>query len=302
MATAPQLTPLKVFDARIVQTPLRGLLRHMDASLGRLLTQAMVARHQEAERKLSLLLMMLRFTTNSYDAISFLCSDEDDAPKRRREFVLVLAPINRQLLDLLFTLVFMMDDFPVRSMAYERSGYRQLRTEYDKYFGKFGTDPKWHMHFANLREFTLTVEKYVSLTPEQKADPTTISYWPGPYKLMQKRTKSQPFLEHLEQWLYGETSAQAHLNAAGLFTLAGFVISDLVPDEQQKSITGLNLETYKFRHFSRSLITVLAIASEIDTFCQLNNRGMLSHLWVLLGGYAQEADEIYKLRYQEMLI
>jgi hypothetical protein len=301
MATKPQLTPLEVFDARIVQTPLRGLLRNMDGSLGRLLAQAMAARDPEAERKLSLLLMMLRFTQNSYEAISFLCSDEDDAPKRKREFVLILAPTNRQLLDLLFTLVFMLDDFPPRSMAYERSGYRQLREEYDKFYGKFGTEPKWQTHFADLREFQQTMEKYVSVTPEQKADPTIISYWQGPYKLMQKPTKSQPYLEHLERWLYGETSAQAHLNAAGLFTVAGFVISDLAPDDQQKAIMGRNLEKYKFRHFSRFLITVLAIASEIDTFCQLNNRETLSHLWVLLGGYAPEADEVYKLRYQAML-
>lgn len=301
MATKPKLTPLEVFDARIVQTPIRGLLRNMDGELGRLLGQAMAARDPETERKLSLFLMMLRFTQNSYEAISFLCSDEDDAPKRKREFVLILAPTNRQLLDLLFTLVFMLDDFPARSMAYELSGYRQLREEYDKYFSRFGTDPKRQTHFAELREFRKTMERYLSITPEQEADPTIISRWYAPYRLMKKPTKSQPFLEYLERWLYGETSAQAHLNEAGLFTVAGFVISDFAPDDQQKMVMDRNLEKYRFRHFSRSLITVLAIASEIDTFCQLKNRETLSRLWVLLGGYSADADDVYKLRYQAML-
>jgi hypothetical protein len=45
----------------------------------------------------------------------------------------------------------------------------------------------------------------------------------------------------------------------------------------------------------------LAIASEIENFCQLKNRDTLSHLWVLLGGYTEEADDVYKLRYQAML-
>ncbi len=40
-------------------------------------------------------------------------------------------------------------------------------------------------------------------------------------------------MEFLEKWLYGETSAQAHLNAAGLFTVAVFLISDFAPDTER---------------------------------------------------------------------
>jgi hypothetical protein len=273
----------------------------MDSELARLLKQAMTSHNSEAERRLSLFLIMLRFTKNSYEAASFLCSDSDDAPKRKREFVLILPPTNRQLLDLLFTLVFMLDKFPVRSMAYELSGYRQAREEYDKFQARHGTHPKWQTHLLTLREWLPTMEKYLSITPEQKADPALIKYWRAPYKLMHTPTKSQPFMEFLEKWLYGETSAQAHLNAAGLFTVAVFLISDFAPDDEQKTIAERNFEKYKFRHFSRTLITVLAIASEIDNFCQLKNRETLSRLWVLLGGYAEEADDVYKLRYQVML-
>jgi hypothetical protein len=301
MATKPKLTSLKVFDARIVQTPIRGLLRNMDSELARILRQAMESQDPQTERKLSLFLMMLRFTKNSYEAVAFLCSDEDDAPKRKREFVLILPATNRQLLDLLFTLVFMLDDFPVRSVAYELSAYRQLREEYDKFYSRYVTDPKWEIHLRELREFKGTVEKYLSITPEQKTNPTLISRWYAPYRLMKTPTKSQAFMEFLEKWLYGETSAQAHLNAAGMFAAAGFVMSDFAPDDEQKMIVDRNLEKYKFRHFSRCLITVLAIASEIDNFCELKNREALSRLWVLLGGYVAEADDVYKLRYQAML-
>ena len=45
-----KLSPLGVFDARIVQTPLQGLLRNMDSELARLLKQAMTSRNSEAER------------------------------------------------------------------------------------------------------------------------------------------------------------------------------------------------------------------------------------------------------------
>lgn len=303
MATGQKLGGLEIFDARIVQTPLRGLLRNMDAELGRRFAQAMRSSNRQDERNSSLFLMMLRFTHNSFEAISFLCSDEDDAPKRKREFALLLAPTNRQLLDLLFTLVYMLDDFPTRSVDYELSAYRQLREENEKHHARYGTDAKWQTRLADMREFQRRLETYLSITPAQKANPATISYWYAPYRLMKmkKPTKSQPFIEHLERWLYGETSAQAHLNAAGLFTVAGFVISDLAPDEQQKDMMDRNFERYRCRNFSRSLTTVLAIASEIDTFCGLNNRERLSRLWVLLSGYVPEADDVYKLRYQGML-
>jgi hypothetical protein len=299
--TQLNVPPLEEFDARLVQAPLQGLLRNMDCELVRQLQHAMSVRDRESERRLSLFLIMLRFTKNSYEAASFICSDADDTPKRKREFVLILPPTNRQLLDLLFTLVFMLDDFPTRSMAYELSGYRQARKEYDKFYTRYGTHPKWQTHFLTLREWLPTMERYLAITPEQRANPALIKYWRAPYKLMQTVTTGQPFMEFLEKWLYGETSAQAHLNAAGLFAVGGFLVSEFAPEDERKIIEERNFERYKFRHFSRSLITVLAIASEIDNFCQLNNRDTLSQLWVLLGGYAEEADDVYKLRYRAML-
>jgi len=108
-------------------------------------------------------------------------------------------------------------------------------------------------------------------------------------------------MEYLEKWLYGETSAQAHLNAAGLFSIGAFLISELAPEFEREEMSSRNFEKFKFRHFVRTLVTVLAIASEVDTFCQLDNREGLTRVWVTLGGYSEEADNIYKLRYQAML-
>lgn len=289
------------FDARIVQAPLQGLLRNIDSELVRRLRQAMASGDSEAERRISLFLTMTRLTKNSYEALSFICSDADDSPKRKREFILILAPTNRQLLDLLFTLVFMLDDFPTRSLEYERGGYRQAREEYDKFYVRYGANPKWQEHFVTLREWLPKMEKYLSISPEQKANPVLIKRWHAPYRLMKTPTKSQPFMEYLEKWLYGETSAQAHLNAAGLFSIGAFLISELALEDQREQILSRNFEKYKFRNFVRTLVTVLGIASEIDTFCQLDNREALSRVWVTLSGYAEEADNIYKLRYQAML-
>jgi hypothetical protein len=298
-----KVPPQDELDARIVQAPLQGLLRNIDSELVRHLRQAVTSRDSEAERRVSLFLTMMRLTKNCYEAVSFICSDSDDNPKCKREFVFILPPTNRQLLDLLFTLVFMLDDFPTRSVAYELGGYRQARETYDKFYARYGasTNPKWQAHFLTLQEWLPKMETYLSITPEQKAKPALIPYWRAPYRLMQTPTRSQPFMEYLEKWLYGETSAQAHLNAAGLFSIGAFLINELAPEFEREAMSNTNFDKFKFRHFVRTLVTVLAIASEVDTFCRLNNREALTRMWVTLGGYSEEADNIYKLRYQAML-
>jgi hypothetical protein len=292
---------MKEFDARTVQAPLQGLFRNMDCELAQRMKKAIASRDERAERTLSLFLLMVRFTKNSHEAMSFLCSSEDDQPKRKKEFALLLPPANRQLLDLLFSLVFMLDDFPTRSMNYERSGYRQAREEYDKFFTRYGAHPLWQAHFLSLQGWLPNMEKYLSITPEQMANPSIIPYWRAPYRLMQAATTSKPFMEFLEKWLYGETSAQAHLNPAGLFSVGTVLLSDFGPEEERQLLVDRQLEQFVFRHFSRNLTTVLAIASEIENFCRLGNREALVSMWVTLGAHADEAKDVYVQRYQAML-
>ena len=59
--------PLEEYNAEIVQVPLRGLLTNMDRAceLESRLKTADQSHDREAEHSLSLLLIMLRFTSNS---------------------------------------------------------------------------------------------------------------------------------------------------------------------------------------------------------------------------------------------
>ncbi|HET6145109.1 MAG TPA: hypothetical protein VFE02_16485 [Candidatus Acidoferrales bacterium] len=294
------LPPLKEFDARIIQRPLQGIFRNMEFELLRRVQTANASSDVEGERRSTLFVMMLQFTKNSYGAANFLCSTEDDASNRKENFALVLPPINRQLLDLLFTLVYILDDFPTRSMDYERSGYRQAREEYDKYRKKFGSDPAWQSRFKVQEDWFPGVERYLSITKEQKANPKLIRRWLGPAKLKEKQTRSQPFMQFLDEWIYKEVSAQAHLNAAGLLSVGLFLLTDLAPEGQRVPVHRA-LQAYTFWHYARTLTVVLGIASEIDTFAKVGNREALVRLWVMLGDHALEAKEVYEQRYQAML-
>jgi hypothetical protein len=293
--------PLVAFDARVVQAPLQGLFRNTDAELGRRLKRAMLLRDRNTERSLSLFLMLTRFTKTSYESVSFIASSMDDGSKRKKDFVLVLPPVNRQLMDMLFNIVYITDDFPSRSLDYELYGYRQAREQYDRVYTRFGTHPRWQQHFQQQRGFLQVMEKYLSITDEQKADPGSIRYWVGPARLIKRRTKSQAFLKFLDTWFYSETSAQAHLNPAGLFSVAMFLLSEFAPAGEREHEEGRMLQQFTFKHFSRTLILVLAILSEVESFCHLNNKAALVHVWGLLNGYSEEADDVYKERYQDLL-
>ena len=47
--------------------------------------------------------------------------------------------------------------------------------------------------------------------------------------------------------------------------------------------------------------TLREVATEIDTFCRLDNHDALPKLWVTLSGYVEEAKDVYERRYQVML-
>jgi hypothetical protein len=296
-----KLPPLEEFNVQVVQKPLQGLLINIDRQVERQLKQAAQSGDREAERRLSLLLIMMRVTFNSYQAVCFLVSTTEEHPRRKKEFALVIPPANRQLFDLLFTLVYMMDDFPIRSIDYELSGYRQLRETYDRFYARFGKNPKWRQWFKDQRETRRRMEKYLPISTGQKRNPQEIQHWPSPFRLKKKATKSQKFMQFLDEWQYGEISAQAHLNAAGLLEVGQFVLVSLAPDDLRHQIESRIIHQYTFRQFSRTLITVLAIATEIDTFCSLGHRTDLASLWVLLGGWVEEAKDVYEQRYRAML-
>jgi hypothetical protein len=297
-----KMPPLREFDARLVQAPLQGLFRNSDSELARRFRTAMASHDREAERTLSFFLILTRFAKISYESVSFLISSADDGSKRKREFVLVLPPINRQLMDMLFNLVYITDDFTRRSREFELYGYRQAREQYDRVYERFGSLPNWRQHFEDQQGFLKLMETYLSITDAQKADPAgTIRYWVNPARLIKRPSKSQAFLKFFNTWFYSETSAQAHLNPAGLFSVAMFLIAEFAPNDMRENVEGRAMEQFMFRHFSRTLILVLAILSEIDSFCHLDNSAELVRVWGLLNGYAEEANDVYMERYQGLL-
>ena len=297
-----EVKPLKKFDFAVVQRPLTGLLRNMDSDLQWRFDAAQAANNLAEVRQLTLLLIMLRFANNSYDAICFLLSDLDQHPRRRPSFVVVTPPINRQMMDLWFTLVYMMDEFGPRSLAYEQCAWRELGEEVSKVRQRYGADPEWQRWYEAMQKLSDKMETQIPITPAQKANPSReIHYWDTPYNLAQKNTKSQNFLRLLHDLVYHETSSEAHMKPAGLMSSATIVIADVIPEGARKELEDRIIHQYKFRHLCRTVMSLLGIASEIEMHCKLNNGEQLSKIWKLLAKHSPETKDVYEARYKLML-
>jgi hypothetical protein len=297
----PKMRQLVPFNFGLVQDRLNGILINIDRSLEKQTASFKQTGDAEGFRQLSLLTVMIRIASNSYTALCFLLSDLHRDPRRKTNFVLVTPPVNRQLMDLLFTLVYIRDDFGPRSLAYERAGWRAFREEYDKYHSEYGSSKEWKQYFSEQKRVLKMMVAPLKITMEEKRNPSLIERWKGPFKLSRKPTASRPFLQWMEKWIYGDTSAEAHLTGIGLFNVSPFLLSNLAAPETRTMIEDRAIHQYKARHFSRTAMTVLAIATEIDVQSNLGNKSAIAYVWRILCEYSADAKEMHAERYAALL-
>lgn len=296
-----QLKPLRRFDYSLVIERMDGLLINVDRDLQRRGRQALSARNHDTERCLSLLNVIIRFARNSYDAVRYLAGDTPEDSRRRPNYVLVLPAINRQLLDLLFSLVYMFDDFGPRSLRYQKAGWRELLEEYHMYKTHFSGNPEWTQHFKNVRGVLHEMVNRFGITHQEQKTPKLVPFWKHPFELKDERTESRAFLRYLEKWLYSDTSAQAHLSFGGLSMMGPFIVAEIVGGEDEEFVKRRTIQQYRFIHFSRTAIVTLAIATEIDAYCNLGNAEAAAYLWNIFAEYNAEAKEMVQHRYGNFL-
>jgi len=295
-----RLKPLVPFDVQMVQSRLDGLLINVDRDLQRQSKQAAAAKDFDLVRQLVLMLVMIKVASNGYAAICYLTVDQG-APHWRKTFTLAIAPINRQLMDMLFTIVYMRDDFPARTLAYERASYRAFKEEYKQFYGAYKDVKEWKPFFSDQKLLLRIMGPILNLSLADKRNVERIPRWKQPHKLSRQHTKSQPFLQWLHRWVYGDTSAEAHLSGTGLFAVSPFLLADLSDEQMKHAIESRAALQYHARHFGRTIMTVLAIATEIDAQFRLNNHAVCAYIWRIIIDHSPEAKDVYKQRYEAVL-
>jgi hypothetical protein len=293
--------PLREFQYPLVAAKMDGLLFNIDRDLQRHGNQALQRGQNDIERCITLVNVMARFARNSYNAVRYVAGNTPEDPRRNPDYVMIVPAINRQLLDLLFSLVYMLDDLTARSLQYQRSGWRELDQHYRMFRTRFANDPEWKQHFRNVKGVLDGMVRRFGITDEECKKPELISFWKTPYQLKDEQTESRPYLRFLEKWLYGDTSAQAHMSFGGLAMVGPMLVADLIGGEREQWVRKRIILQYHFMHFSRTAIITLAIASEIDAHFRLGNSSAASYLWSIFAEYCAEAKDMFDHRYGALL-
>ena len=144
------------------------------------------------------------------------------------------------------------------------------------------------------------MEQALQITKNERRNPKTIPYWKHPFELKDEQTASRPFLRYLNNWLYNDTSAQAHLSCGGLIMISPFLLADLVGGQNQEMVEGRAMQQYRYLHISRTMIVTLAIASEMDSYFRLRNEDRLKYIWNVLTNNSEEAREMWEHRYERL--
>jgi len=301
-------TELRALHYDTVAAPIDGLLFNVDRDLQRRIGTHHVAGEGVRARSVEMTLMFLRYARIAYNAVRFLTADTPPDPARKPVYAVIIPNVNRQLIDILSTLVFMLDDLVPRHNWYERSGYRGMREQYDLYNKTYGNDPIWQLHLKSLAAAIIKAAQTLNIPTGDQLEPSRIKYWPTPNQMNKRiKTKSQDFLRYLITWLWGDTSEQAHFACNGMFTLAPYIYGDILDEKDRERVNDRLIHQYHYEHFSRTVILVLAIATEIDNYFVLNNKPQLSGIWITfikqteIPGVESEAKEMYDLRYKNFL-
>ena len=292
------LKPLRGFDFGIVNNKLDGFIFNVNRDLERKAQESFQRGHCAMEQCFSLLRVFLNFANNSYRAMRHLVADTPEDAKRDPKFVLVVPTVSRQLVDILCTIVYMLDELVPRAKAYQRAGYRELRDMQHLYKTNFSGDVAWKDYFKVIENELTKMVEYLKITDEEVKNPALIPFWKHPYELKNEQTKSRDFLRYLDKWLYWDLSAQSHLSFAGLLKAWPALVANDVGGEAKQMVDDRFLPQFRGHAIGVMAIVILAITTEIDAHCQLGNWEAADFLWIIFGDYIPEAKEMYELRYQ----
>ena len=202
---------------------------------------------------------------------------------------------------MLFTLVYMFDDYAARALEYERAGWRESKQEYEMLHNRFGNDAEWSDFFTNRSRILDVMADFLGLTPEQRQNIRLIPWWGTPTQLMRKKTQSQALLKWLYEWFYQDLSREAHLSSSGVYRIAPFVLAEIVGGREKEIVDSHVIQIFRFTQISRLALIVLAIMTELSTHFSLGNFDSVSYLWQTLSDQVPEGKDMFDQRYKSLI-
>ena len=293
-----EFPPPRVFHFTTINKSIEGLLFNLERNLKK---RSISASDEKTGAGLLLIRIAVLFARHLYDSIRFLCSDEPTTG-RRIEYILAVPSINRTLQEILFTIMYIGEDFPNRADKYYKSSWRENVEERGKYCNEHSTKTEWRPFLSRFKTGLKEGTEQLKLTKEEAKNPSSIEFFPSGHTLLKRMGKpNQPFAKWLDKWFYEETSAIAHFTPLGTLKMAGYLIHDMVPRANAKEMAEESLKRFTGFYVIMATIVVLCIASELEHLFNLGNRDQIVDIWEKIRVDFPDAIEVCARRYDKLL-
>ncbi|MFL6311126.1 MAG: hypothetical protein ACJ71W_03380 [Terriglobales bacterium] len=168
MSSSAEKTPQpeRVFDFGTISETIDGLLINVHRDLKSRINEA---RDIPTARGFLLMRIAALFARQLYDSIRFLCADVESLG-RRPEYVFAVPSIVRTMQEILFTIMYVNEDFPARADEFQKAGWREHNEERGKYCNEYSKMPEWRPF---LKKFKQSVQMGFSISNSRLRKPNS---------------------------------------------------------------------------------------------------------------------------------
>lgn len=236
----------------------------------------------------------LKYFQISYNYFrSILCISET----QDKSLILSLTPLTRATFEILFLILYLMEDFEIRTLKLAKILDRERKRELNSYEKYYSDKPEWMSYISNQRvklpNFQKNIESEFFQLGNNPIDWEKGTRFPG-FKGMKnelKNTETKNFFEWLHELHYSQLSNTSHPepSAVALFSAIEHHNGKEIQEDRKNFSIWL------------SLLTLVSIISEIEIKLNYGLKSDIYNLWNRLKDSNFWAKEFYERRYQKLL-
>jgi len=290
----------KTFDYKLIRDELSEVLNFVENKIER----EWVEKYKYLDSGKETLLPYLRIAKNTFKTILFICSDIKDNSTREEYFALAVSPLTRTLLEILFSVVYLLENFPEKIKLFDKSYYKEQKGATDWFRQKYSGIKKWDKYLSEKNSKLNMYEEMLLennlLTENEKNNLDQIRYFPRVSKIISRledeNSDAVTFLKYLDDLHYRALSGQSHLEPSGIVEFYPFFLNL----QFNKNIAD-EIAFYKSKQVYLATSFILSLISEIVIDFNYELKSKLAYIWVLLSSGSELSEEIYQMRYQKLL-
>ncbi len=275
---------------RVLNGPLQGTYRELLGKIEKL----------DAEKLANGLPVIIRLHLQlaymTYEATRYLCADSPEDASRIIQFIAVVPPMARSVLDGLFNTIYLSTDPAEKTRRYYRAAWKETRRDYELYKQRYKASRLWRDWLKSFRRLERLLAKEEGLS---KKDYKAVDWWPIPSQMLKDKrlpVDIRHFFLYLTDWYYCAYSSEAHLSWPGLSVRGSIFLMDMRSNSDRQMAMKRKSDL-----IARAALLLLMTLSEVSVLFQLKLGTQLQYIWTLLLHPYEEAKELYEMRYQGLL-